>query len=163
MFIVIKEFAVRVIETFFFQSVRKVREEMGDLGESLIDVTQGHGGQGLINLLITGRSSPYVWDGMKNVGGLGKHSGCRCRTVCIDLYSMFRDVLNQQGRCVDRERWRLLLWPSITVGDSSRMNEGSETIDRIDRLIVRSKKLPYSLFFFLLLLFYIYIIKRWRQ
>lgn len=52
------------------KGVRKVREEMGDLGESLIDVTQGHGGQGLINLLITGRSSPYVWDGIKNVGGL---------------------------------------------------------------------------------------------
>lgn len=64
------------------QSVQTVREEMGDLGESLIDVTQGHGGQGLINLLITGRASPYVWDGIKNVGGLGKHLkySCVCAT-----------------------------------------------------------------------------------
>lgn len=48
-------------------------EEMGDLGESLIDVTQGHGGQGLINLLITGRASSYVWDGVKDVGGLSEY------------------------------------------------------------------------------------------
>ncbi|KAK4304286.1 hypothetical protein Pmani_023759 [Petrolisthes manimaculis] len=52
------------------KSVSAVREEMGDIGESLIEVTQGHGGQGLINLLITGRASPYVWDGTKDVGGL---------------------------------------------------------------------------------------------
>lgn len=54
------------------QGVGAVREEMGDIGESLIEMTQGHGGQGLINLLITGRASPYVWDGAKDVGGLSK-------------------------------------------------------------------------------------------
>lgn len=54
------------------QGVRTVKEEMGDMGETLIDVTQGHGIQGLINLLITGRASPHVWDGTKNVGGLGE-------------------------------------------------------------------------------------------
>lgn len=52
--------------------MRTVNEEMGDLGESLIDGSQGHGGQGLINLLITGRASSYVWDGVKDVGGLSK-------------------------------------------------------------------------------------------
>ncbi|XP_045604186.1 ubiquitin carboxyl-terminal hydrolase MINDY-3-like isoform X2 [Procambarus clarkii] len=52
------------------KGVRTVNEEMGDLGESLIDGSQGHGGQGLINLLITGRASSYVWDGVKDVGGL---------------------------------------------------------------------------------------------
>ena len=43
---------------------------MGD-PESLIDQTEGHGSQALINLLITGRASSYVWDGSKDVGGLG--------------------------------------------------------------------------------------------
>lgn len=54
------------------QGVRTVKEEMGDMGETLIDVAQGHGIQGLINLLITGRASPHVWDGIKNVEGLGE-------------------------------------------------------------------------------------------
>ncbi|XP_071527480.1 ubiquitin carboxyl-terminal hydrolase MINDY-3 homolog isoform X2 [Panulirus ornatus] len=59
------------------KGVKTVSEEMGDLGESLIDVTQGHGGQGLINLLITGRASSYVWDGVKDVGGLILFSWCK--------------------------------------------------------------------------------------
>lgn len=49
------------------------------MGETLIDVAQGHGIQGLINLLITGRASPHVWDGIKNVGGLGEQQGVELR------------------------------------------------------------------------------------
>ncbi|XP_064077855.1 ubiquitin carboxyl-terminal hydrolase MINDY-3-like [Macrobrachium nipponense] len=52
------------------KGVKTVNEELGDVGESLIDVSQGHGGQGLINLLITGHASSYVWDDVKDVGGL---------------------------------------------------------------------------------------------
>ena len=45
---------------------------MGEAGESLIDQSEGHGGQALINLLINGRAASYVWDGDKDVGGLSK-------------------------------------------------------------------------------------------
>ncbi|XP_076034182.1 ubiquitin carboxyl-terminal hydrolase MINDY-3 [Oratosquilla oratoria] len=52
------------------KGVKRVMEEMGDLSESLIDSSEGHGSQALINLLITGRASSFVWDGSKDVGGL---------------------------------------------------------------------------------------------
>ena len=45
---------------------------MGDTGDSLIDGSEGHGSQALINLLISGRAASYVWDGDKDVGGLSK-------------------------------------------------------------------------------------------
>lgn len=67
---------------------------MGDLGESLIDVTQGHGGQGLINLLITGRASPYVWDDIKNVGGLGKQG--QSYIVMLVLPALLEESLTHQ-------------------------------------------------------------------
>ncbi|CAL4138045.1 unnamed protein product [Meganyctiphanes norvegica] len=52
------------------KGVSMVQEEMGDLGESMIDNNEGHGSQALINLLISGRATPYVWDGDKDVGGM---------------------------------------------------------------------------------------------
>lgn len=52
------------------KGVTVVQEEMGDLGESMIDNNEGHGSQALINLIISGRASPYVWDGEKDVGGM---------------------------------------------------------------------------------------------
>lgn len=49
-----------------------VKKEMND-DVPLIDSTHGHGSQSLINLMITGHSTSYVWDGDKDLGGLSLH------------------------------------------------------------------------------------------
>ncbi|XP_063930447.1 ubiquitin carboxyl-terminal hydrolase MINDY-3 homolog [Zophobas morio] len=41
-----------------------------DISEPLIDDTYGYGSQSLINLMITGRATTYVWDHEQDVGGL---------------------------------------------------------------------------------------------
>ncbi|KAB7495713.1 hypothetical protein Anas_06342 [Armadillidium nasatum] len=69
------------------RGINRVRTEMGEAGESLIDQSEGHGGQALINLLINGRAASYVWDGDKDVGGL-KLSGIIRRPIVGFLTKM---------------------------------------------------------------------------
>lgn len=54
-----------------FQGLEQVKSE-SDTQESLIDETYGYGSQSLINLMITGRATTYVWDHDQDVGGLSK-------------------------------------------------------------------------------------------
>nr|XP_019530017.2 ubiquitin carboxyl-terminal hydrolase MINDY-3 homolog [Aedes albopictus] len=44
--------------------------EVSDTSEPLIHGTYGYGSQALINLMLTGRAVPYVWDNEQDVGGL---------------------------------------------------------------------------------------------
>ncbi|XP_008194678.1 ubiquitin carboxyl-terminal hydrolase MINDY-3 homolog isoform X2 [Tribolium castaneum] len=58
-----------------FQGVEEGLEEVqsdnsNDTSEPLIDDTYGYGSQSLINLMITGRATTYVWDHEQDVGGL---------------------------------------------------------------------------------------------
>jgi hypothetical protein len=48
----------------------RIKAEMADGDEPLIDPIHGHGSQSLINLLLTGQAVPHVWDNEKNVSGL---------------------------------------------------------------------------------------------
>ncbi|XP_017877343.1 ubiquitin carboxyl-terminal hydrolase MINDY-3 homolog isoform X1 [Ceratina calcarata] len=48
----------------------KIRCEMSDPLESMIDPTYGYGNQSLINLMLTGRAVSHVWDHDQDVGGL---------------------------------------------------------------------------------------------
>ncbi|XP_044261466.1 ubiquitin carboxyl-terminal hydrolase MINDY-3 homolog isoform X1 [Tribolium madens] len=45
-------------------------DNSNDTSEPLIDDTYGYGSQSLINLMITGRATTYVWDHEQDVGGL---------------------------------------------------------------------------------------------
>lgn len=47
-------------------------DELLDTSEPLIHDTYGYAAQGLINLMLTGRAVPHVWDYDKDVGGLSK-------------------------------------------------------------------------------------------
>ncbi|XP_060534262.1 ubiquitin carboxyl-terminal hydrolase MINDY-3 homolog [Cylas formicarius] len=51
------------------RGLQQVKSEC-DSQEPLIDETYGYGSQSLINLMITGRASTYVWDHYQDVGGL---------------------------------------------------------------------------------------------
>ncbi|XP_043193407.1 ubiquitin carboxyl-terminal hydrolase MINDY-3 homolog isoform X2 [Amphibalanus amphitrite] len=48
----------------------RLRREMGDSEEALVDPVHGHGSQSLTNLLVTGRAVAHVWDNVKYVGGI---------------------------------------------------------------------------------------------
>lgn len=52
------------------RGLQQVKSECGDSQESLIDETYGYGSQSLINLMITGRATTYVWDHYQDVAGL---------------------------------------------------------------------------------------------
>ncbi|KAH1011834.1 hypothetical protein HUJ04_001115 [Dendroctonus ponderosae] len=49
---------------------RRVKSECFDLQEPLIDETYGYGSQALINLMISGRATMYVWDHFQEIAGL---------------------------------------------------------------------------------------------
>ncbi|KAJ8956229.1 hypothetical protein NQ318_014960 [Aromia moschata] len=51
------------------KGLEQVKSE-SDTQDSLIDETYGYGSQSLINLMITGRATTYVWDHDQDVGGL---------------------------------------------------------------------------------------------
>lgn len=52
------------------KGMQNILNELCDASESLIHAIYGHASQPLINLMLTGRAVPYVWDGDKNIGGL---------------------------------------------------------------------------------------------
>ncbi|XP_066144099.1 ubiquitin carboxyl-terminal hydrolase MINDY-3 homolog [Euwallacea fornicatus] len=52
------------------RGLQHVKSECGDSLEPLIDETYGYGSQSLINLMITGRATTYVWDHFQDVAGL---------------------------------------------------------------------------------------------
>ncbi|XP_057664124.1 ubiquitin carboxyl-terminal hydrolase MINDY-3 homolog [Diorhabda carinulata] len=51
------------------KGLERVKSE-SDSQDPLIDETYGYGSQSLINLMITGRATTYVWDHYEDVGGL---------------------------------------------------------------------------------------------
>ncbi|XP_019875967.1 ubiquitin carboxyl-terminal hydrolase MINDY-3 homolog [Aethina tumida] len=51
------------------RGLEQVKSE-SDTQDPLIDATYGYGSQSLINLMITGRATTYVWDNDQDVGGL---------------------------------------------------------------------------------------------
>lgn len=52
------------------KGLEAILSEMSDPSESLIHDTYGCGSQALINLMLTGRAVPHVWDNDQDVGGL---------------------------------------------------------------------------------------------
>lgn len=52
------------------KGMQNILGELCDTSEPLIHAVYGHASQPLINLMLTGRIVPYVWDGDKNIGGL---------------------------------------------------------------------------------------------
>lgn len=52
------------------KGLENVLIEVSDTSEPLIHGTYGYGSQALINLMLTGRAVPYVWDNEQDVGGL---------------------------------------------------------------------------------------------
>uniref|UniRef100_A0A336MR08 carboxylesterase n=1 Tax=Culicoides sonorensis TaxID=179676 RepID=A0A336MR08_CULSO len=52
------------------KGMQNILSEICDTSEPLIHAVYGHASQPLINLMLTGRIVPYVWDGDKNIGGL---------------------------------------------------------------------------------------------
>ncbi|XP_030747048.1 ubiquitin carboxyl-terminal hydrolase MINDY-3 homolog [Sitophilus oryzae] len=52
------------------RGLQRVKSECGDSQEPWIDETYGYGSQSLINLMITGRATTYVWDHFQDVAGL---------------------------------------------------------------------------------------------
>lgn len=57
------------------QGLEQLKSE-SDTQDPLIDQTYGYGSQNLINLMITGRATTYVWDHDQDVGGLSKTFLC---------------------------------------------------------------------------------------
>ncbi|KAJ8984143.1 hypothetical protein NQ317_017793 [Molorchus minor] len=79
------------VTKYYFENIEKLKAQFGvllflysviaskgleqvksesDSQDSLIDETYGYGSQSLINLMITGRATTYVWDHEQDVGGL---------------------------------------------------------------------------------------------
>uniref|UniRef100_A0A182SP64 Ubiquitin carboxyl-terminal hydrolase MINDY n=1 Tax=Anopheles maculatus TaxID=74869 RepID=A0A182SP64_9DIPT len=54
------------------KGLEHILSEMSDPNESLIHDTYGCGSQALINLMLTGRAVPHVWDNEQDVGGMSK-------------------------------------------------------------------------------------------
>ncbi|XP_052899946.1 ubiquitin carboxyl-terminal hydrolase MINDY-3 homolog [Anopheles moucheti] len=52
------------------KGLEHILSEMSDPNESLIHDTYGCGSQALINLMLTGRAVPHVWDNEQDVGGM---------------------------------------------------------------------------------------------
>lgn len=52
------------------KGLEHILSEMSDPTESLIHDTYGCGSQALINLMLTGRAVPHVWDNEQDVGGM---------------------------------------------------------------------------------------------
>ncbi|XP_058128022.1 ubiquitin carboxyl-terminal hydrolase MINDY-3 homolog [Anopheles ziemanni] len=52
------------------KGLEAILSEMSDPSESLIHDTYGCGSQALINLMLTGRAVPHVWDNEQDVGGM---------------------------------------------------------------------------------------------
>uniref|UniRef100_A0A182KGW2 Ubiquitin carboxyl-terminal hydrolase MINDY n=1 Tax=Anopheles christyi TaxID=43041 RepID=A0A182KGW2_9DIPT len=52
------------------KGLEHILSEMSDPSESLIHDTYGCGSQALINLMLTGRAVPHVWDNEQDVGGM---------------------------------------------------------------------------------------------
>lgn len=57
-------------DCMIFQGLENLLSEVSDTSEPLIHGTYGYGSQALINLMLTGRAVPYVWDNEQDVGGL---------------------------------------------------------------------------------------------
>lgn len=58
---------------FVIQRLERVQSDnSNDTSEPLIDDTYGYGSQSLINLMMTGRATTYVWDHEQDVGGLSE-------------------------------------------------------------------------------------------
>nr|CAH8848353.1 unnamed protein product [Trichobilharzia regenti] len=53
----------------FTHGLQSLKNEMNGEMEALIDPVHGHASQCLINLLITGESTPYLFDGERDLGG----------------------------------------------------------------------------------------------
>lgn len=52
------------------QGIDMINDEGPERSEPLIESTYGYGSQALINLMLTGRASGYVWDNVQDIGGL---------------------------------------------------------------------------------------------
>jgi hypothetical protein len=63
-------FLYSVIMTRGLEGVKS--DNSNDTSEPFIDDTYGYGSQSLINLMITGRSTTYVWDHEQDVDGLSR-------------------------------------------------------------------------------------------
>ena len=53
------------------RGIDRVTSDQGIDAEPLVSLPHGHANQSLINLMITGRATPYVWDNAQDAGGLG--------------------------------------------------------------------------------------------
>ncbi|VDP90311.1 unnamed protein product [Echinostoma caproni] len=54
----------------FNYGIESLRHGMADDADTLIDPVYGHASQCLINLLISGQATPYLFDGERNVSGI---------------------------------------------------------------------------------------------
>lgn len=52
------------------KGLQRIKDEVADVEEPLIDPIHGHGSQSLINLLLTGKAVSHVWDNEKSISGL---------------------------------------------------------------------------------------------
>lgn len=67
-----------------------IESELLDMTQSLIHMEFGYASQGLINLVLTGKAVPDVWDNDKDVGGLsmafGEYSAAEFQLYCVYVF-----------------------------------------------------------------------------
>lgn len=95
------------------KGLEHILSEMSDPTESLIHDTYGCGSQALINLMLTGRAVPHVWDNEQDVGGMSKwrinfNSNAlarRIRRVAGAAAAKFCFILLKQNMLFMRSKW----------------------------------------------------------
>ncbi|KAK9874372.1 hypothetical protein WA026_002719 [Henosepilachna vigintioctopunctata] len=104
-------FLYSVIHT---RGLEQVRSE-SETSDPLIDETYGYGSQSLINLMITGQATTYVWDHEQDVGGL------RLRGIAKQSQLGFITIMEHLRFCTVGSFYKNPMHPVWVVGSDTHL------------------------------------------
>lgn len=96
------------------RGLERVKSEIDTL-DPLIDEIYGYGSQSLINLMITGRATTYVWDNEQDVGGL------RLKGICQQSEVGFITIMEHLRFCTVGSFYKNPKHPVWVVGSDTHL------------------------------------------